>query len=50
MSSALRAGLPERPDEIAFAVEDDSGWQSQHASVASNTGPVSGNGNCRNLT
>jgi len=37
--------------EIAFAVEHDSGWRSENASVASNAGLLAGiGGNCRNLT
>lgn len=37
--------------EIAFAVEHESGWQSEPASVASNAGLIGGlGGNCRNLT
>ncbi len=37
--------------EIAFAVEHESGWQSETASVASNAGLIGGiGGNCRNLT
>lgn len=37
--------------EIAFAVQDDSGWHSEHASVATNAGLVAGlGGDCRNLT
>ncbi|RBP68118.1 hypothetical protein DFO66_101345 [Brevibacterium sanguinis] len=37
--------------EIAFSVDHDSGWRSDHASVATNAGLLAGiGGNCRNLT
>lgn len=37
--------------EIAFAVEHESGWQSETASVASNAGLLGGlGGSCRNLS
>lgn len=37
--------------EIALVVQDDSGWESESASIASNAGLLGGlGGNCRNLT